>query len=55
MTMYIAYWSAEKVLRSLKSWHPVDRLSLIQLTIKTLSLTAITTSGRGQTLHLMNI
>ena len=52
---YIVYWPVEKVLRSLKSWHPVYQLSLKQLTIKTLDLIAITTLDRGQTLHLMNI
>ena len=39
----------------LKSWHPVDQLSLKQLIIKTLALIVITTSDRSQTLHLMNI
>ena len=38
----------------LKSWHPVDQLSLKQLTIKTLASIAITTSDSGQTLHSIN-
>ena len=52
---YIVYWSVEKVLRLLKSWHPVDQLSLKQLTIKALTLTAIITSDRGHAIHSMNI
>ena len=48
---YIVYWPVEKVLRFLKSWHPVDQLSMKKLTINSI---AITTSDRRQTLHLMN-
>ena len=52
---YTVYLPVYKVLRILKRWHPVDLLSLKQLTIKTLFSISITTTGRGQTLHLMNI
>ena len=35
--------------------HPIGNLSLKLLTIKTLALIALTSSDRGQTLHLMDV
>ena len=37
------------------SWHPIEGLSLKQLTLKTLALIAISSSDRAQTIHQANI
>ena len=52
---YIVYWPVSKVLKFLKNWHPISSLSLKQLTLKTIALIALSSSDRGQTLHLMDI
>ena len=49
------FWSVEKLLTCLKSWHPIENLTLKQMTIKTASLIALSSSDRGQTLNLMSI
>ena len=45
----------EKVLSLLRKWHPLDQLSLRDLTLKTIALLALSSSDRGQTLHLAKI
>ena len=54
IAQYTFYWPVEIFLHFLKSWHPVDQLSLKQLIVKTLVLIAIPTSDRGETLNLKN-
>ena len=49
------YWPVSQLLDFLKIWHPISSLSLKQLTIKTLALIALSSSDRGQTLHMLDI
>ena len=49
---YSSFWDVDKLLDFLRSWHPITSLSLKQLTLKTIALIAISSSDRGQTLHL---
>ena len=49
---YSTFWPVSKVLDYLKPLHPPENLSLKDLTLKTLSLIALSTSDRGQTIHL---
>ena len=37
------------------SWHPPENLSMRQLTLKTVTLIALTSSDRAQTLHALDI
>ena len=52
---YSTFWPVEKLLNFLKTWHPIDSLSLRQLTLKTIALIALSSSDRGQTLHLASV
>lgn len=52
---YYTYWSVEKLLSYLKVLHPIENLNLKQLTLKTLALIALSSSDRGQTLHLLKV
>lgn len=52
---YFTFWPVSTLLSFLSKWHPINSLSLKQLTLKTLALIALSSSDRGQTLHLMNI
>ena len=52
---YATFWPVNKVLKLLKSWHPIEELDIKTLTLKTLALIALTSSDRGQTLHLLNL
>ena len=52
---YTTFWPVEKVLALLRSWHPLEDLSLKLLTLKTIALMALSSSDRGQTLHLAKI
>ena len=52
---YLVYWPVSQLLDYLKSLHPPDSLTLKDLTLKTLSLIAITSSDRGQTLQKINV
>ena len=52
---YLTYWPVDKLLEFLKSWHPLSSLSLKQITLKTISLIALSSSDRGQTLHLASV
>ena len=49
---YNCTWSTEGVLRYLKSLSPLDDLSLLQLTRKLVTLFALTTGQRAQTLYV---
>lgn len=52
---YFTYWPVKKFLDHLAEIHPPSELTLKQLTLKTLSLVALTSSDRGQTLKLMDM
>ena len=52
---YIVYWPVSQLLEFLETLHPPSSLSLKDLTLKTSALIALSSSDRGQTLHLMNI
>ena len=49
---YTTFWPVSKLLEFLKTWFPIDSLDLKKLTLKTIALMALTSSDRGQTLHL---
>lgn len=52
---YFTYWSVKTLLDHLASLHPPTDLSLKQLTLKTLTLVALSSSDRGQTIQLLDI
>ena len=52
---YLVTWDVGKLLKFLAAWHPVNSISLKQLTLKTVALIALTSSDRAQTLHLMDV
>ena len=52
---YIVTWDVGKVLRFLASWHPPSAISLKQLTLKTVTLIALTASDRAQTIHALRV
>ena len=52
---YFTYWPVAQLLNYLAEWHPIPDLTLKHLTLKTVALLALTSSDRGQTLHLLNI
>ena len=52
---YTTFWPVNKVLDFLKNWYPIEDLSLKDLTLKTIALVALTSSDRGQTLHLASV
>ena len=52
---YVVTWDVGKVLRFLASWHPANSLDMKQLTLKTVSLVALTSYDRAQTLHLLSV
>lgn len=52
---YFTYWPVKDLLNYLSELHPASELSLKYLTLKTLALVALTSSDRGQTIHLMDI
>ena len=52
---YVVTWDVGIVLRFLASWHPPEELSLKQLTLKTVTLIALTASDRAQTIHCIDI
>ena len=51
---YVCTWDVNIVLEFLKSWSPVDKLTLKELTLKLCMLLALVTGQRCQTLHLLN-
>ena len=52
---YAAIWDVQPVLRQLQSMHPVQSLSLKDLSLKLVMLMALTQAARLQTLHLFTI
>ena len=52
---YIVTWDVGKVLRFLATWHPPTAISLKKLTLKTVTLIALTASDRAQTIHAMRV
>ena len=52
---YTEIWDVSIVLSHLQSLSPVDKLSLMELTLKLLVLTLLASSQRGQTVHLLSI
>ena len=52
---YTVTWDVGKVLRFLATWHPPASLSIKQLTLKTVTLVALTTSDRAQTLQALRV
>ena len=52
---YLVTWDVGTVLKFLAWWHPQDALSLKQLTLKAVTLLALTSSDRAQTLHLLDV
>ena len=49
---YANYWPVSKLLELLKTWHPLKDLDIKRLTLKTISLIALSSSNRSQSLHL---
>ena len=54
---YVTFWPVSKLLELLSSWHPLENLDLRKLTLKTVALISLTSSGsdRGQSVHLANV
>ena len=52
---YIVTWDVGLVLKFLASWHPPKDLSLKSLTLKTVTLIALTSSDRAQTIHALRV
>ena len=52
---YLVTWNLDTLLSLLQKWHPPNVLSLEQLTMKTIALTAVFSSDRGQTLESIDI
>ena len=52
---YFTFWPVKDLLNFLSELHPPSELSLKMLTLKTLALIALTSSDRGQTIHLMDV
>ena len=52
---YTTFWSVPILLKFLESWHSVGTLTLKQFTLKTIDLIALSSSDRGQTLHLASL
>ena len=48
-------WDVETVLRFLDNYHPLAEISLKILTLKTVTLTALVTGQRCQSIHLMDL
>ena len=52
---YFTTWDVGKVLKFLSTWHPPEKLTMKQITLKTVALIALTSSDRAQTIHELNI
>ena len=50
---YTVTWDVGKVLHFLAAWHPPESLTIKQLTLKTVTLVALTCSDRAQTIQAM--
>ena len=52
---YLVTWDVNKLLTFLQSWHPINEISLKQLTLKTVTLVAVCSSDRAAPLESINI
>ena len=52
---YLVTWDINKLLTFLMHWHPSNEISLEKLTLKTVSLVAVTSSDRAQTLESIDV
>ena len=52
---YTVTWDVGLVLKFLAQWHPKESLTLKQLTLKSVTLVALTSSDRAQTLHALRV
>ena len=52
---YVVTWDVGIVIRFLAGWHPVSSLSIRQLTLKVVTLVALTSSDRAQTLQALRV
>ena len=52
---YKETWDISRVLNHIRSWHPLSQLNLKKLTLKTVSLMAIISMQRSQTLQALEI
>lgn len=52
---YLVTWDVSKVLRFLQTWEPLESLTLRQITLKTLSLMALSSADRCGTLASLSI
>ena len=52
---YVVTWDVNKVLCFLSSWFPNNKITLKQLTLKTVMLIALSSSDRAQTIHSMRV
>lgn len=52
---YHSTWSVDLVLNYLKKLSPVNKLSLKELTLKLVMLTALTNAARVQTIHMLSV
>ena len=52
---YSVTWDVGKVLKFLATWHPPSSLTLKKLTLKTVTLIALTCSDRAQTIHALRV
>ena len=52
---YVVTWDVSVVINFLAGWHPASSLSLRKLTLKTVTLMALTCSDRAQTLHALKV
>ena len=52
---YWVTWDVNRLLTFLRTWHPISSLSLKALTLKTVTLVAVTSSDRAQTINAMDI
>ncbi|XP_013419712.1 uncharacterized protein LOC106180300 [Lingula anatina] len=52
---YCVIWDVASVLRFLETWHPLEHLNMKQLTWKLVTLIALSTAQRCQTIHQLDI
>ena len=55
MPKYTHTWDVNIVLRQLSLWFPNDKLTLRELTLKTVTLVALTSGRRAQSIHDMHL
>ena len=52
---YTHTWDADTVINYLELLYPLDKLTLKEITLKTLGLIALTSGNRAQSIHLMDL